>query len=201
MRVAGIAWGSAAPLQWGERERATDFFDLKGDLQALLPPGATFAPAQHPALHPGRAARVFLDGQAIGWCGELHPRWQRQYELPLAPVMFELDVERIQRLPVPSYQEISRFPPLRRDLALVVEEKVTATALLDCLRRAAPGVVSEVSLFDVYRGKGLDYGKKSLAFRILLQDTQKTLTDEEADAVVVTLITAAGQEYGANLRR
>jgi phenylalanyl-tRNA synthetase beta chain len=201
-RMGGLAYGPVLPEQWGSAARDVDYFDVKGDLEALIHPVAlSFEPTHHPALHPGRAARVFLDGQAIGWCGELHPRWQRQYELPLAPVMFELDVERIQRLPVPSYQEISRFPPLRRDLALVVEEKVTATALLDCLRRAAPGVVSEVSLFDVYRGKGLDYGKKSLAFRILLQDTQKTLTDEEADAVVVTLVTAAGQEYGANLRR
>ncbi len=201
-RVGGLAYGPILPEQWGSAARDVDYFDMKGDLEALIHPVAlSFEPTHHPALHPGRAARVFLDGQPIGWCGELHPRWQRKSELPLAPVMFELDLERLQRLPVPRYQAISRFPPLRRDLALVVEEKVTATALLDCLRRAAPGVVSEVSLFDVYRGKGLDYGKKSLAFRILLQDTQKTLTDEEADAVVVTLITAAGQEYGANLRR
>jgi phenylalanyl-tRNA synthetase beta chain len=201
-RVGGLAYGPVQPEQWGATARNVDYFDVKGDLAALSHPLAlTFETTHHPALHPGRAARIFLDGEPIGWSGELHPRWQRKYELPLAPVMFELDVQRLQRLPVPSYREVSRFPPLRRDLALVVCEKVTSDALLDCLRRAAPGVVSEVALFDVYRGKGLDYGKKSLAFRILLQDTRRTLTDEEADAVVLILITAAEQEYGASLRR
>jgi phenylalanyl-tRNA synthetase beta chain len=201
-RVAGLAYGPVLAEQWASAARSVDFFDMKGDLEALGHPLAlAFEPTHHPALHPGRAARIFLDGHPIGWSGALHPRWQQKYDLPLAPVMFELDVQRLQLLPVPSYHEISRFPPLRRDLALVVDEEVTATALLDCLRRASPGVVSEVALFDVYRGKGLDYGKKSLAFRILLQDTQKTLTDEEADAVVAILITAAEQEHGASLRR
>ena len=201
-RLGGLAYGPVLPEQWGSTARNVDFFDVKGDLEALSHPLAlAFEPTHHPALHPGRAARIFLDGHPVGWGGELHPRWQQKYDLPLAPVMFELDVQRLQFLPVPSYQEISRFPPLRRDMALVVDEQVTATALLVCLRRASPGVVSEVTLFDVYHGKGLDYGKKSLAFRILLQDTQKTLTDEEADAVVVTLIVAAEQEHGASLRR
>jgi phenylalanyl-tRNA synthetase beta chain len=201
-RIGGVAYGPVLPEQWGVAARNVDFFDVKGDLEALSHPLAlTFESKHHPALHPGRAACVFLQGNPIGWCGELHPRWQRKYELPLAPVMFELDVEHLQRLPVPRSQEVSRFPPLRRDLALVVDEKVTAAALLRCLLRAGPGVVSEVMLFDVYRGKGLDYGKKSLAFRILLQDTQRTLTDEEADAVMAKLITAAEQEHGAGLRR
>jgi phenylalanyl-tRNA synthetase beta chain len=201
-RVGGLAYGPVLPEQWGSAARNVDYFDVKGDLEALSYPLAlSFEPTHHPALHPGRAARIFLDGHPIGWSGELHPRWQRQYDLPLAPVMFELDVQGLERLPVPRYREISRFPPLRRDLALVVDEKVAADALQGCLRRAAPGVVSEVALFDVYRGKGLDYGKKSLAFRILLQDTRKTLTDEEADAVVAALITAAEEEHGASLRR
>ena len=104
---------------------------MKGDLEALCHPLAlTFEPTHHPALHPGRAARMFLDGEPVGWSGELHPRWQRKYELPLAPVMFELDVQHLQRVPVPNYREVSRFPPLRRDLALVVDEKVTSDALL-----------------------------------------------------------------------
>ena len=200
-RLGGLAYGSAVPEQWGTAARSVDFYDLKGDLEAAFHPLAlSFQPTQHPALHPGRAARVFVDGHATGWAGELHPRWQQKYDLPLPPVLFELDVERLRLLPVPTYMEISRLPLLRRDIALVVDERVPAMALLGCLRGASPRVVSEVALFDVYRGKGLDYGKKSLAFRILLQDTRKTLTDEEADAVVAMLITAAEQEHGASLR-
>jgi phenylalanyl-tRNA synthetase beta chain len=200
-RLGGLAYGPVLPEQWGSSTRNVDFFDVKGDLEAVLQPlRLSLESTPHPALHPGRAAGIFLDDHAVGWTGELHPRWQQKYDLPLAPIVFEVDVQRIQLLSVPRYREFSRFPPLRRDLALVVDEKVTANALLDCLLRAAPGVVSEVALFDVYR-KGLDYGKKSLAFRILLQDTQRTLTDEEADAVIAALIMAAEQEHGASLRR
>lgn len=200
-RVGGLAYGPVAPEQWGAATRNVDFFDVKGDLEALTYPlRLTFEPTRRAALHPGRAARVLLRGQPIGWCGELHPRWQRKYELPLPPVVFELDADWLQQRPIPRYEAISRFPMVRRDLALVVDEKVAAAALQECLYRAAPELVTELVLFDVYRGKGLDYGKKSLAFRVFLQDTRRTLTDEEADAAVTTLIAAAEQEYGARLR-
>jgi phenylalanyl-tRNA synthetase beta chain len=202
MRLAAIACGPALPEQWGVVDRAVDFFDLKGDLEALSHPRAlTFEAAAHPALHPGRSARVLLAGHHVGWIGELHPRWQQKYELPLAPIAFEVDVDALQQLSVPSYREIPRFPLLRRDLALVVAEDVAVGSLLFCLREAAPALVSEVTPFDEYRGKGLEIGKKSLAFRILLQDTRKTLTDEEADAAVAILVAAAEQEYGASLRK
>jgi phenylalanyl-tRNA synthetase beta chain len=201
-RVGGLAYGPALPEQWGIATRNVDFFDVKGDLEALTRPLLfSFEPTHYPALHPGRSAEVFQDGHPVGWIGELHPRLQQKYDLPLAPVIFEIDVRPLQRLPLPCYREIPRFPLLRRDIALVVDENVAAKSVLDCLRQASPAVVSELALFDVYRGKGLDYGKKSLAFRIMLQDTRKTLTDEEADAVVLGLITAAEQEHGASLRR
>ncbi len=201
MRIGGLAYGPAVPEQWGSATRSVDFFDVKGDLEALTYPLVlTFESTRHPALHPGRAARVLLDGEPIGWCGELHPQWQRKHELPLPPVIFELDAERLQQRPVPSYEVLSRFPMVRRDLALVVDEKVAAAALQECLYRAAPELVTELVLFDVYRGKGLDYGNKSLAFRVLLQDTRRTLTDEDADAAIATLIAAAEKEYGARLR-
>jgi phenylalanyl-tRNA synthetase beta chain len=201
VRIGGLAYGPVLPEQWGTATRNVDFFDVKADLEAVCQPLVlVFESTRHPALHPGRAARVFLDGHPIGWCGELHPQWQRKYELPLAPVVFELDAARLQQRPVPSHRAFSRVPTVRRDLALVVDEKVAAAALQECLCRAAPELVTELVLFDVYRGKGLDYGKKSLAFRVLLQDTRKTLTDEEADAAIALLVAAAGQEYGASLR-
>jgi phenylalanyl-tRNA synthetase beta chain len=160
LRVGGLAYGPAVPEQWAGGARHVDFFDVKGDLEAVFHPLAlSFEPTHHPALHPGRAACIFVDGHAAGWSGELHPRWQQKYDLPLPPVIFELDIRRLQALPVPTYSGISRFPPLRRDIALVLDEKVSASTLLGCLRLAAPGVVSEVALFDVYLCNGLDYGK------------------------------------------
>jgi phenylalanyl-tRNA synthetase beta chain len=202
VRIAAIACGPALPEQWGVAGRSVDFFDLKADLEALAHPATlAFEPATHPALHPGRAARVLLAGNPVGWIGELHPQWQQKYQLALAPIAFELDVYALLQGSVPSYREVSRFPMVRRDLAVVVAEHVAAGSVHRCLAAAAPGVVSEVRLFDEYRGKGLETGKKSLAFRILLQDTQRTLTDEEADAAIAALVAAAEQEHGASLRK
>ena len=202
LRLGGIAFGAALPEQWGVAARNVDFFDVKADLEAVgYPLVLAFEAAPYPTLHPGRSAQIALDGRPVGWMGELHPRWQQKYELPFAPIVFEVDFHRLQQVRVPSFREISRFPQVRRDVALVVDEKITARSLLDCLEHAAPEAVAEVSLFDVYRGKGLETGKKSLAFKVLLQDTQKTLTDEEADAVVARLVAAAEQEHGASLRK
>lgn len=202
LRIGGLAYGDLLPEQWGVAPRNVDFFDVKADLEALGHPfPISCEPVTHPALHPGRSARVYRDGESIGWIGELHPAWQEKYELPLAPILFEVDAHPWQRLPVAAYREISKFPQLRRDLALVVDEKVSAGALLSCLRTAAPEVVTDLALFDVYRGKGLENGKKNLAFRVLLQDTRKTLTDAEADAAVALLVAAAEEKHGASLRR
>jgi phenylalanyl-tRNA synthetase beta chain len=202
LRLGGIAFGPVLPEQWGVAARNVDFFDVKADLEAVGHPLVlAFEAAPYPTLHPGRSAQIALDGRPVGWMGELHPRWQQKYELPFAPIVFEVDFHLLQQVRVPSFREISRFPQVRRDVALVVDEKITARSLLDCLEHAAPEAVAEVSLFDVYRGKGLETGKKSLAFKVLLQDTQKTLTDEDADAVVTRLVAAAEQEYGASLRK
>ena len=155
----------------------------------------------HPALHPGRGARVILDDAVIGWIGELHPRWQKKYELPEPLVAFEVDAEPLLRLPLPRYRELSRFPPVRRDLAVTVDEAAPVQAILDGLLRAKPAIVHAVRVFDVYRGKGIENGKKGLAFRVLLQDTQKTLTDAEVDAAIAGLRKVLEQEYGAKLRQ
>ena len=200
-RIGAIAYGQALEEQWGAPERAVDFFDLKGDLEALLSPRrARFEPDVHPALHPGRAARVMLDGVQIGWVGELHPRWQRKYELPAAPVLFELDAEPLLELEVPRYSEVSRFPAVTRDLAVLVPESAPAQGLLDALLGGCPASVQEIRLFDVYRGKGIPAGQKSLAFRVVMQDTSKTLTDEEADIAMARLTRVLAEKFGARLR-
>jgi phenylalanyl-tRNA synthetase beta chain len=140
-----------------------------------------------------------LDGQPIGWIGEIHPLWQQRYDLPQAAVWFEVEVSALLAGAAPRASDVSKFQPARRDLAVVVDEAVTAATLVAAMQQAAPAFVAEVALFDVYRGKGLESGKKSLAFRVLLQDTQKTLTEAEIESSMAQLV-AALQSTGAQLR-
>lgn len=202
LRLAALAAGSAMPEQWGDATRKADFYDLKGDLEALFD-GRTlrFEKAQHPALHPGRAANVILDELVIGVLGELHPLWVQKYELGTAPVVFEIELDALLALPMPAYEALSRFPSVTRDIALVVGQDQSLQSLLDVMRGAAAATVRGIELFDVFQGKGLPEGKKSLAFRVVMQDTQRTLADEEVDAAIARLIEAAGKESGATLRQ
>ncbi|MBN8440805.1 MAG: phenylalanine--tRNA ligase subunit beta [Thauera sp.] len=201
LMVAALAAGSAQPEQWGERSRQIDFYDVKGDLEALFAPRQlSFESLSHPALHPGRAATVRLDGHNIGILGELHPVWVQGYDMGSAPVVFEIELNAALASVLPRYSEISRMPAVTRDLALVVALDVPVARVLQVLREAAPGVVREINLFDVYHGKGIDPDKKSLAFRILMQDTQRTLEDAEVDAAVAALVRQAEVVLGARLR-
>ena len=201
IRIAALAYGSAVDEQWGEADRQVDFFDLKNDLETLVYPCvARFVAAPHPAFHPGRSARVELVGQSIGWIGELHPRWQQKYELPLAPVFFEVDAAALQLRPIPSSGELSKFPPVYRDLAILVDESVVVDRIYTTLDGKLPEVVKHVALFDVYRGKGVSDGKKSLAFRVLMQDTEKTLKDEEVEVARQQIIQVLTSEIDAKLR-
>ena len=205
-----LAYGPVQEEQWGAATRTVDYFDVKGDLEALLSPAvARFVKAEHPALHPGRSARVELNGRAVGWIGELHPRWMQQYDLPHAPILFEIEADAlIQRtLPVPS--EVSKFPPVRRDIAVVVDQKIEVQALLDEMQNAlsedACKTVRRVALFDEFRPKsttsgGLAAHEKSLAFRVTLQDTGGTLQDETVDLAIQTLVDRLARVYGARLR-
>ena len=201
MRLAILSYGAAVPEQWATKTREVDFFDLKGDLEALLWPAvARFEAAAHPALHPGQSARVLLGGKAIGWIGALHPKWVQQYALPQTPVLCEIDLEAALLCPLPKFAEIAKFPPVRRDLALIVGENITSAQMLEALRETAPEIVTELAIFDLYSGKGIDSGKKSLAFRVLIQDTQKTLTDQEVETVITRLTQVLSDRFGAKLR-
>ncbi|MDR2241074.1 MAG: phenylalanine--tRNA ligase subunit beta [Zoogloeaceae bacterium] len=200
-RIGALAWGPCAPEQWGAAKRQTDFYDAKADVEALLLPlTADFERLAHPALHPGRAAAVIVRGKTIGLVGELHPRWVQKYELGTAPVVFELDLDAVLQQPLPAYEEVSRFPAVLRDLALVVAQDLPARSLRDALLSAAPAFVREVVLFDMYQGKGIDPDKKSLAFRVVMQDTGKTLADWEVDAAVAGMVDAAVRKFAAKLR-
>lgn len=201
LRVAALAAGTVLPEQWGEKDRTVGFYDLKGDLEALFAPRAlNFEVLAHPALHPGRAASVLLDGRRIGMLGELHPVWVQRYDLGSAPVVFEIELEAALASALPAFGEVSKMPAVIRDLAFVVPVEMSAARLLEVLKAAAAPIVREIVLFDLYHGKGIDPDKKSLAFSVLMQDTQRTLEDAEVEAAMAALVQQAEQKLGARLR-
>ncbi len=205
MRVAGLLYGPVDALQWGERERLADFFDVKGDVEALLTPRvARFVPDQHPAMHPGRCARVELQGRVLGHVGELHPQWRQAYELPHAPLLFELDLDAVLDRPLPQFQALPRQQSALRDLALVVQDSVAHDPLLDALRADPQGLVRAATLFDIYKPTAAQAGvaanERSLAIRLELLDDQATLTDERIEACLAAAIARAEAQCGARLR-
>jgi phenylalanyl-tRNA synthetase beta chain len=206
-RVAALAYGPVAEEQWGQPTRQVDYFDIKADLEALFAPKPLrFIKAEHPALHPGRSAHIVVDGKNIGFIGELHPRWQQKYDLPLAPVMFEVDAAALQTRDTLISREISKFPAVIRDLALVVKQGVLAQDLIDTFTaeqqlNESCKILQAIVLFDEYRGKGLENDEKSLAFRFTLQDTQKTLEDDAVNAAMAAFHEAANKKNDAKLRK
>jgi phenylalanyl-tRNA synthetase beta chain len=202
MRVAALVAGPAQPEQWGVPTRSADFYDIKGDLEAVFAPRSLrFERTNHPALHPGRSASVLLDGLAIGVIGEIHPRWQQKYEVAIPVVVFEIELSPLLLAAVmPAYQERSRFPAVVRDIALLLPQHCEVQALQDAFCESSPAYVREIRLFDVYQGKGIAPETKSLAFRVTMQDTHKTLADSDADAAVAQLVKMATERFGAVLR-
>jgi phenylalanyl-tRNA synthetase beta chain len=207
MRVAGMAYGSADMLQWSRKEQGADFFDIKGDVQELLAPlQASFEPAEHPAMHPGRCARVLLGGQAIGFVGELHPKWRQAYDLAQAPVMFELELDAVLQRAVPSFKPVAKHQAVERDIAVIVAEKVTHAAIMQAVEAAATGgLLRNATLVDVYRPKpggtgGLAEGEKSLAVRLTLNSDDTTLTEEQIEAAVQAVVRELSGRLGGRLR-
>ena len=205
-RLAAIAYGLADEEQWGLPDRQVDFYDVKADLEALFAPvSLRFVKTSHPALHPGRCARLELNGREIGIIGELHPSWQHKYDLPHAPVLFEVDVSALCAVNVPVYQEISRYQPVIRDIALVVDSSMPVQEIIDRFYGEKDNnplchIMQTVVLFDDYRGKGLGVNEKSLAFRFTLQDINGTLQDEVVEAAISAFVAAVEKDLGAKLR-
>lgn len=204
--VAGVICGSTVPKQWGVDSRALDFFDAKSDVEAILDlsaenDGYRFEAQSCVALHPGQSARVMrLNGEAIGWLGAIHPALAQKLDLPLQLYLFELKLSAVLKRRIPVFEEISKFPAIRRDLAIVVDQSVTAQKVSDVVQSTAEGLLADFRFFDVYQGKGIDPEKKSLAFGMVLQDATRTLTDEDVDVVIEKVIENLGRELGANLR-
>ena len=208
-KIGGLAYGSSVPEQWASMTRAVDFFDVKGDLERVLDPlHFVTESAQHPALHPGRSAKVLINiGKntiEVGWIGELHPGLQQAYELPQAPVLFELDLESIRELGLPVPEELSKFPAVQRDLALVVKQSVSAQSLLDAMTSTKQNFVRSIELFDEFKPKAgsssMADDEKSLAFRVTLLNPQETLQDPQIDAVMAALLGAVEKKCTARLR-
>jgi phenylalanyl-tRNA synthetase beta chain len=204
-RIGGVVCGPALPEQWNSAKQPVDFFDLKADVEALLaltgqPESFTFVAARHPALHPGQAARIDREGVAVGWIGALHPNVLRRLDLEGKVFVFELLIEAIRQARVPQFNELSKFPASRRDIAVVVEESAPAQAVRDCIIAHGSELLREVHLFDVYRGKGVPNGQKSMAFSLILQDFSRNLTDLGVERIVAKIVTGLEQQFGAKLR-
>jgi phenylalanyl-tRNA synthetase beta chain len=184
-----------------------DFFDVKGDLQRVLTPlqlQTKAAEQAHPALHPGRSARIDLCDQAIGWIGELHPALQQVYELSSAPVLFSLNWDAICDVGLPAPTEISKFPAVQRDLAVVVDQSVPAQTLLDVMLAQRQPFVRKIELFDEFRPQkesgSMALHEKSLAFRVTLANDQDTLQDKEVETSITALLDALQNQCKARLR-
>jgi phenylalanyl-tRNA synthetase beta chain len=203
--IAGVVSGPEFPLQWGEADRPVDFADLKGDIEALLRPAGAVGRLEVQAtalgaLHPGQSARLMLDGRELGWMGAVHPRLVKVLDLPQGALMFEIRLEMLLEGKIPAFEPISRFPAVRRDLAVVVEEKVTAGQLLTMAREAAGSLLQEARIFDIYHGPGIDSGRKSVALGLILQDSSRTLTDEDADGTMQRVADRLRRDLGATIR-
>ena len=200
MKIGGLIYGDSEPEQWGAKSRRVDFFDLKGDLERLFGHALDTRPGSHPALHPGQCAELWVNNQAIGWLGALHPRLVQQYDLPSAPMLFEIDANVLAQRSLPRHAGVSRFPQVRRDLAFVLEIETPAGELLTALRDSAPSQVRTIDVFDDYRGKGVVENQKSLAIRVVMQDTERTLTDQEVEDAIQKLVETARRQCNASLR-
>lgn len=203
--IAGIATGSVLPEQWGGEATRIDFFDVKSDVEALLAlTGAAaefrFSPEKHPTLHPGQSARIYRGSRPVGWIGAVHPEHIRRLDLTYPVFVFELETAAGLAAVVPEFQEISRYPAIRRDIAAIVDEALPVEALLNTVRSSAGGLLKDLTVLSVYRGHQLQNGKKSIALALQLQDTSRTLTDNEADALVAQVVAQLGREHDATLR-
>jgi phenylalanyl-tRNA synthetase beta chain len=210
MRLSAMVWGGQDVLQWGRKEQSADFFDVKGDIELLMAPlKPDFVPAEHPTMHPGRTASIWLSGQLIGHVGELHPKWRQSYDLSSAPMMFELELDAVLQRKVPVFKNVAKHQAVERDVAVMVNEKISHAELMASVWSAPTmGLLREATLFDVYRpkaskdseqlsGANLD---KSLAVRLKLNSDETTLTEEQIEAAVQSILDALVRDVGARQR-
>jgi phenylalanyl-tRNA synthetase beta chain len=203
--IAGLALGARSAEHWDGAGHEVDYFDVKGDVEAVLHlTGAVdefrFEPGSHPALTPGRTARIMRGDQAMGWLGLLHPEVQKRIDKKRTAVVFALQLDALAQARVPAFRSYSKFPSLRRDLSFFVDDKVSAEALTEAARAEAGDILRQVVVFDVYRGKGVDSRQKSVGLGLILQDSSRTLTDEDADQKMRSVMQRLERAFGATIR-
>ena len=203
--LAGVATGARWPEQWSSPREALDFYDVKGDLESVLALAGDAKELRFEAdslscLRPGRAARIWRNDIAVGWVGELHPRLAKVLGLNNTLFLFELEIESAFMSKPTQFKGISKFPSVRRDLAVVIDENVPLAVLRENVTVSASGLLSDLRVFDVYRGPGIDFGRKSIALGLILQDSSRTLTDVDADAVVTAVVTRLRDVLSATIR-
>ena len=202
---ASLALGSVREEQWGEQSRPVDFFDIKSDVEAILrlaghENSTSFVSNKHPALHPGQSAEMLLDGQHLGWLGMLHPKLEKELGFETRVFLFELDQNQLLKRNIPAFKALSKFPQVRRDIAIIVEEHVTA-ADLSPFAQSVSQLIRQVLVFDVYQGTGIENGKKSVALGLVLQDDDETLTDARVDNVLALVLKGLEERFNATLRK
>ena len=205
MMLAGLICGSRAPVGWTSTKDKVDFYDIKGDLEAVfaqtgLAAEFSFTADEHPALHPGQAASICRNGQRIGWIGQLHPKIQKRLGISTEAYLFQVDFRKIEDVRIPSFQEVSKFPEVKRDLAFIVDTSVPAQHLVNSAREAAGKHLIDLKLFDVYQSKDVDSKGKSIALGLTFQDDSRTLTDEEINHAIDSVVSHLAEICGAELR-
>jgi len=203
--LAGIATGTRWPEQWGRAREPLDFHDVKADLIGVLAltgdvSSVRFTAERLSSLRPGRCARIYRGATAVGWLGELHPQVARTIDLSSTAFLYELEIDSAFAAKSLQYNKISKFPSVRRDLSIVVDENLPLAVLQENVTVSASGLLSELRVFDVYRGPGVETGRKSIALGLILQDSSRTLTDVDADAVVTSVVARLRDELSATIR-
>jgi phenylalanyl-tRNA synthetase beta chain len=203
--LSGVITGGRFPEHWTGKAEAVDFYDIKHDVEMLLRfavhRGKTvFVAAEHPALHPGQSARIECGDEPVGWLGKIHPALASHYDLDVNTCLFELCYAAIRQGTLARFQPISRYPSIRRDLAVVVNMDTAAAELQRVIAEAAGELLQELVFFDVYQGKGVETGRKSIAFGLILQDYSRTLTEQDIESIVARVTGRLGDEFGATLR-
>jgi phenylalanyl-tRNA synthetase beta chain len=204
--LAGVITGSRLPEGWGNDRAAADFYDMKADVEALLGYAGDstaygFAATEHPALHPGQTARIERGGRLVGYIGSLHPELAATLGIDQPVYLFELLVAEISEGRLPRFSELSRFPEVRRDLAILVTREVPAADVLLCIRKAAGENLTDLKLFDVYQGKGIDPLSKSVAVGLTWQHPSRTLNDDEVSGAMQQILCSLEERFNATLRK
>jgi phenylalanyl-tRNA synthetase beta chain len=204
-KLAMAITGNVNPEQWGEKSRAVDFYDLKADVTALLSLSHLFSEyhwraEMHPSLHPGRSVALYRKDELIGWLGEVHPQIMNHFDIRQPVIVCEVNLNKIQESIVPHYEPFSRFPSVRRDLAILIKDSVSADLIRSAITKKAGEQLQNLHIFDVYQGKGIELGKKSIALGLTFQDPSRTLRDEEINTIIHGVVTVLEQEFDATLR-